>query len=185
MSEMALGSDEHPNTLADAINAALVGLAGCVGSALDDICTYSVTFGEAYVPFQPDEGEECDEDTEEDCNQAWVRVTDVNVVMDDKGWDTTPGGDDGSCEGACGGTFQIGVEIGVLRCYPIPEKGEAPTATDVMSYSMQSMIDMTAIYQAAMNCDDAGIEHIVVGQWQPEGPLGGQYGGFWNFTIEV
>lgn len=183
MSEMTLGSDEHPNTLADAINAALVGFTGCIGSALDGICSYSLTFGEVYVPFKPDEGDDCDEDTAEDCNQVWVRVTDVGVKFDDKGFDTTPGGDTGKCEGACGGTFVIGLEVGVLRCYEVAEEGEAPTATEVMSYAMQSMIDMSALFGAAMNCEVW--ESIDTGAWQPEGPLGGQYGGYWNFTVEL
>lgn len=168
--------------LAEQINAALVGFTGCVGSALDGICSYSLTFGEVYVPFQPDEDDQCDEDDDSDCNQVWVRVTDVSVGYDEKGFDANPAAD-GSCEGACGGTFRFGLEVGVLRCYPPPAEGEAPTATDVLSYAMQSMIDMSALYQAAMQCEVW--ESISVGQWQPEGPFGGQYGGFWNFTVEL
>jgi len=174
-------SDLPPSTLADAINTALVAFTGCIGGALEELCSYSLTFGEVYVPFKPDPEEDCGEDV--DCNQAWVRVTDINVAYDEKGFDTGPTSEDGSCEGACGGTFQIGLEVGVLRCYAVPEEGEAPTATDAMATAMQSMTDMAAIYQAAMNCDVW--ESIETGAWQPEGPLGGQYGGYWNFTVEL
>lgn len=184
MSEMALpGSDETRDGLAEAINAALIGFTGCIGIALDGICTYSLMFGESYVPFRPDEEDDCGDDEDEWCAQAWVRVTDVAVSYNEKGFDTGPSDQDGSCEGACGGTFTIGLEVGVLRCYEVPEDGEAPTAMQVMTTAMQSMIDMSAIYQAALNCDVW--QSINVGAWQPEGPLGGQYGGFWNFTVEL
>lgn len=181
MTELLLGSDEQPTTLADRINASLVGFTGCIGTALDDICSYSLVFGEVYVPFIPDEDDECD--TDDDCNQAWVRVTDIQVVYNDKGFDSTPGDGDETCEGECGGTFRIGLEVGVLRCYEVPENGEAPTASLVLASAMQSMEDMSKIYQAAMNC--AVWQAIETGPWQPEGPLGGQYGGFWAFTVEL
>lgn len=173
--------EANPHALADKINTALVGFTGCIGEALEEICSYSLTFGEVYWPFSPDEEDGCDEG--EDCSQAWVRVTDINVAFNQKGFDSGPIRDDGSCEGACGGTFRFNLEVGVLRCYDIPEGGEAPTATQVMSVAMQANIDMAAIYQAAMNCEVW--ESITPGSWQPEGPLGGQYGGYWNFTVEL
>lgn len=183
MSETPLGSDEQPNTLADQINAALIGFTGCIGSALDDICSYSLTFGEVYVPFKPDDDDDCGDDEEDWCAQAWVRVTDITPTPSPKGWDNTPGGGDGSCEGACGMMWKIGLEVGVLRCYEIPEDGEAPSATQAMATAMQAMIDSTAIFGAAMNCEVW--DSIDVGSWQPEGPLGGQYGGYWTFTVEL
>lgn len=172
--------------LGEAINAALLGFTGCIGSAFDDICSYSLTFGEVYVPFKPDEGEEC-EDGEEDCSQVWVRVTDVNVEFSpDAQMDPSPGpaGDDGcGSDPFCGGKFTLGLEVGVLRCYEIPEEGEAPTATQVMAGAVQAMYDMSTVYQAAVHCEVWSA--IDPGQWQPEGPLGGQYGGYWNFTVEL
>jgi hypothetical protein len=182
MSEMVLGSDEQPTTLADRIHAALVGFTACIGTSLEGICSYSLTFGDTYIPFMPNEDDDCD--TDEDCNQAWVRVTGVTVAYDDdKGWDKTPGGDGGPCDGTCGGTFSIGLEVGVLRCYEVPEGGEAPTADLVLASAMQSVEDMSAIYLAAMNCEEW--ESIDTQGWNPEGPLGGQYGGWWNFTVEL
>lgn len=184
MSETPIGSEDPAvDPLAEAINAALLGFTGCIGNALEGICSYSLTFGEMYVPFKPDEGEDCD-DEDDTCSQAWVRVTDVSVVFPPNAqMDPSPGGGDG-CDGPqCGGVFNIGLEVGVLRCYEVPEDGEAPTATQVMASALQSMYDMSALYQAAMNCEVwTGIDP---GPWQPEGPLGGQYGGFWNFTVEL
>jgi hypothetical protein len=85
--------------------------------------------------------------------------------------------------GDCGGTLRIGLEVGVLRCLEIPEDGEAPTASDVLVAATQAMADMQAIMCAALGCEvwDA----IEVGEWSPSGPLGGQYGGIWTFTVEL
>lgn len=165
-----MGSDETPATGADRLNEALVAFTGCIGEALEDICSYSLTIGESYVPFAPDEDDDCD-DGEEQCSQAWVRVTDVTPTSSE-GWD-----DD------CATVLRIGLEVGVLRCIEIPEDGEAPTGLDVMAAAMQSMTDMNVIYCAAMACEVW--ESIESGQWSPEGPLGGQYGGMWTFTVEV
>jgi hypothetical protein len=102
----------------DALQMALIGFTGCVGEAVSDICSYGLTIGETYVPFDPD-----------------------------------------------------------------PEDGEAPTASDVLVAATQAMADMQAIMCAALGCEvwDA----IEVGEWSPSGPLGGQYGGIWTFTVEL
>jgi hypothetical protein len=95
---------------------ALIGFTGCIGGALPDICSYGLTIGETYVPFDPDPEDDCDGD-EAMCSQVWVRVTDVQptAVTDSFGGD-------------CGGVLKIGLEVGILRCLEIPEDGEAPTA---------------------------------------------------------
>lgn len=176
-------TESSANAFADKINTALVGFTGCIGESLEDVCTYSLTFGEVYWPFRPDDEDDCDE--EENCTQVWVRVMDINVAFTEQGFDGGPmrTSDENACSGPCGGTFRFNLEVGILRCYEIPEDGEAPTATQVMSTAMQANIDMMAIYQAAMNCEVW--ESIVPGSWQPEGPLGGQYGGFWTFSVEL
>lgn len=174
---------ENEDLLGNAITSALLGFTGCIGNSLDDICTYSLTFGEIYVPFIADEDSECEEG-EEACSQVWVRVTDVNVAFPpNEQMDNAPSAGNG-CDGPqCGGTFVLGLEVGVLRCYEVPEDGEAPTATQVMAGAIQAMYDMSALYQAAMQCEVwSGIDP---GTWQPEGPLGGQFGGYWNFTVEL
>lgn len=180
-----LAEESSPHAFATQINEALVGFTGCIGESLEEICSYSLTFGEVYWPFRPDDEDGCDEG--EDCSQAWVRVTDISVVLQEQGFDGGPkrteAGEDSACSGPCGGTFRFNLEVGVLRCYTIPEDGEAPTALEVMSTAMQANIDMAAVYQAAMNCEVW--ERIEPGTWQPEGPLGGQYGGFWTFTVEL
>lgn len=170
MSDIGLGSDETPDP-ADALNESLVEFTGCVGAALADICSYGLTIGETYVPFDPDPEDDCDED-EAFCSQAWVRVMSAQPIYQ---------GD--SFDGDCGGVMQLVLEVGVLRCFGIEEEGAAPTASDVLAASMQAMTDMRAIHCAAMSCEvwDA----ITTGTWTPAGPLGGQYGGIWTFTVEA
>lgn len=167
---MSLGSDELP-TPADRLNDALIGFTGCVGNSLEDLCSYGLTIGDSYVPFDPDPEDDCDAE-EVMCSQAWVRVMSVQPIST-VGWD---GGD-------CATVLRLDVEVGVVRCIEIPEKGEAPPASEVMVAAMQAMEDMNAIYCAAMGCEVW--DSINVGQWSPFGPLGGQYGGTWTFTVEV
>lgn len=169
-----LGSDEVPPTPADRLNAALVTFTGCIGSAFNDICTYGLTVGDTYVPFDPDDDEAESEDCDEyGCSQVWVRVDSVNAIVPDS-WDN-----------GCSVGYQIEIEVGIIRCMEIPEDGEAPKASDVLAYAMQSNDDMNRILCAAMGCDEIEdeIDSIEAGSWQPVGPLGGQYGGTWNFTL--
>lgn len=171
MSETPVGSDEVSGNPNEKMHDALIGFTGCVGEALDDICSYGLTIGDSYVPFNPDEDDDCTEE-EVACSQAWVRVTNVGVKYVSDSFES----------GGCGGVFAIDLEVGVLRCFGIEEEGEAPTASDVLVAATQAMDDMRAIYCAAMNCEVW--DSITAGQWSPMGPAGGQYGGTWTFSVE-
>lgn len=163
-----LSSDEQDLPLHDA----LLGFTGCIGLALKDICSYGLTIGESYVPFDPDPEDECNQN-DVACSQAWVRVMSITPKPGQpEGWG-----------GACAIFLQMELEVGVLRCVEIPERAEAPTATDVLLAAMQSMDDMNAIQTAAVACEVW--EQITLGSWTPNGPLGGQYGGVWTFTVEI
>lgn len=164
---------EVSGNAADDLNTALVAFTGCIGEALEELCSYGLTYGDAYVPFLPDEDDTtCDED-EVLCSQAWVRVTDVSP---------SPGGIE-AWGGDCAVELTVGLEVGILRCVDIPEGGEAPTMTGVLTAAMQANTDMQAILCAAMGCEVWG--SLDVGQWQPTGPLGGQYGGIWTFSVTL
>lgn len=165
-----LGSFEP--TGSDRLNTALVDFTNCIGMAVTDICSYGLTIGESYVPFDPDPDEDCDAQ-DVACSQVWVRVDSVQPA---------PGGAEG-WGGDCALTLQLVLEVGVLRCLEIPDGGEAPTATEVLIAATQAMEDMNAIMCAALNCEVW--EAIDVIGWTPSGPLGGQYGGTWNFTVEL
>lgn len=168
---MSIGSDEINPSGADGLNAALIAFTGCIGNAIPDICSYGLTIGESYVPFDPDPEDDCQDD-DVACSQIWVRVVGIAPAPSPEGW----GGD-------CTLSLQISLEVGVLRCIEVPEGGEAPTAISVMLSATQAMDDMNAILCAALGCEVW--ESISVGSWSPTGPLGGQYGGTWTFTVEI
>ncbi len=166
--------DVSGNLFDDNLHAALVGFTGCIGEAMADICSYGLTIGETYVPFDPDPEDNCDED-EVACSQVWVRVMDVQPIkLTEQSFDDTDG---------CAVLLSLNLEVGVLRCVEIPEDGEAPTASDVLVAALQAMTDMRTLYTAAMSCEVW--DSITSGSWVPSGPLGGQYGGVWTFTVEV
>jgi hypothetical protein len=157
---------------------ALVAFTQAIGEALA-VCSYGLTIGQDYVPFEPDDEDDCDEDEEEDavtCTQAWVRVDGAS-----------PTGGMSLIDGSeCGTILRLELEVGILRCIYVEEGGEAPKAADVLAASIQSMSDMTAIYRTAMGPEAPEVwDSITAGQWTPSGPLGGQYGGIWTFTVEI
>jgi hypothetical protein len=158
--------------LAEKLNDALIEFTACVGNSVEDICSYGFTIGETYVPFNPDPDDGCEDDEDAYCSQLWVRVTNSNPSA-------------GSVESFAGQdctlVMEINLEVGIYRCVEIPEDGEAPTATDVLVAGTQAMEDMKRILCAALSCDVW--DSINVGVWQPTGPLGGQYGGIWTFTV--
>lgn len=173
MSETPPESDTYMGRLQNS----LLEFSQCVGTAVE-VCSWGLTIGETYVPFDPDEdeAEECPHDEEDDfatCSQVWVRVENITpktapepgLAARDYYYDST-----------------ITLEVGILRCIEVPEGGEAPRATDVMSSAFLAMEDMNDLLCAAMGCEVW--ESIEVGTWTPSGPLGGQYGGIWTFTVE-
>lgn len=168
MSEPALGSDELP----DHLHEALLDFTTCVGQSLENLCSYGLTIGESYVPFDPDEDDDCEAE-EAYCSQAWVRVANV-----------APKALPESFEGeSCGEVvLELTLEVGILRCVEVPEEGEAPDTTAVLVAALQAMDDMRHILCAALDCEVWN--SINVGTWVPSGPLGGQYGGIWTFTVE-
>jgi len=177
MSETPIGSDEFPETGADDLTLTLILLTGCIGEALTDMCSYSLTIGETYVPFNPDEDEEDSAACEENpCSQMWVRVSSIQPRTVD-----SFGGD------GCSMTLRLDLEVGVVRCFPIMEEGEAPTATQVLEAHAQSMQDMSAVMCAALSCEaiEDRADGLEIGTWSPMGPTGGEYGGIWTFTLEI
>lgn len=171
---MSESSDEAEQTPIERIQTALLEFVNCIGGSLEDICSYSLTIGEAYVPFDPDpDNEDCGEG-EAMCSQAWVRVMGIQPSPGtQQGWD---GGD-------CSIVMEMTLEVGVLRCIELPDGGEAPTESNVMVAALQALEDMNAIHCAAMNCEVW--DSIMTGTWAPNGPLGGQYGGVWDFTVTL
>lgn len=164
----------EPYTAAQKLNEALVDFTACIGAALPDVCSYGLIIGEGYVPFDPDPEDNCPDLSKDEilCTQAWVRVESITPQATPNTYEENDG--DGT-------TLAIELEVGILRCFETPEDGQAPTATNILAASMQAIEDMNALYCAAMDCEVwAKIES---GSWLPSGPLGGQYGGIWTFTV--
>lgn len=164
----------------------LLNVAMSVGAALDDLCSYGLTVGESYVPFDPDpEDEDCGHD-EGGCSQAWVRVMSISDrLLTEEGGDWSEGDLDSADEdGDCSCGFVVDFEVGAIRCFPTADGGAAPTATEVLLASGQTMDDMAAIRCAVMNTKWPGAS-LEVGQWVPMGPAGMMYGGVWTFTVTV
>lgn len=164
-------SDFEPDP-ATRLHDALLAFTECIGSGLEDICSYGLTYGDSYIPFDPDPEDDCDLDDDVMCSQAWVRVAGVNLLELSTGFDGN----------SCISTMQVQLEVGVLRCVELADNGEAPSATTVTVAALQSMSDMKAVQCAALECDVW--ESIEIGQWVPFG-LGDQYGGMWSFTVEI
>lgn len=166
------GSDVEPDPAKpNRVLNALIEFTGCIGGGFDDVCSYSLIPGEGYIPFEPDEDEDCED---EDCSQVWVRVVSANPTpQNTEGWDGQQ----------CGFTMDVNLEVGILRCMEVVEKGKAPSASAMLGYAMQAMEDSDAIMCAALGCD-VGIS-LDIGQWTPLGPLGGEYGGQWTMTLQV
>lgn len=173
MTETPPEEDLYAPAPADALNEALVTLTGDIGMSLEGICSYSLTIGDSYVPFNPDDDDDtCEDEDEVACSQMWVRVVQIAPA-------TAPE----SFGGSCAISLRITLEVGVLRCVPIPEGGEAPTASDVLEAAQISMDDMNTVQCAAMSSD--AFDRISLGVWTPLGPQGGQYGGVWSFTADM
>jgi hypothetical protein len=159
---------------ADALNDALVAFTGAIGEAVTGICSYGLTYGDTYVPFAPDDIDQTCTDVEEAmCSQVWVRLISASP---------SPGAVE-AWTGDCAIEMSMQLEVGVVRCVGIPEGGEAPAATDALIAAIQANDDMMAIHCAAMATEVWS--SITTGTWQPHGPIGGQYGGTWDFTVTI
>lgn len=191
MSDLALiprnpGESEwaHTARVADEnLHNALVAFTQSIGEALG-VCSYGLTIGQDYVPFDADDEDQCNPEEDEDaeaedsvaCTQAWVRVESIVSTSLSEALDGN----------VCAATLRMSLEVGILRCLLIEDDGEAPKAADVLGAALQSMTDMRRILDAATGPEAPQVwETIVAGQWTPMGPLGGQYGGIWTFTVDL
>lgn len=167
-------SGDGPATFVSRLHSSLILFTESIGSVLD-VCSYGLTVGEAYVPFDPDPEDECDEE-DAICSQVWVRVDSSSFPSTLDSW-----------EDGCGGELTLDLEVGVLRCVEVPEGGEAPSAADVLTAALQAMDDMNTIHCAAMENGGDGVDELWTSiesqQWFPSGPMGGQVGGIWRFTV--
>ena len=157
--------------LSDSITDSMAALLGCLDLAVPDVCSFGWTVGEAYVPFDPDPDEQCADD-DVMCSRVWLRVGGIATDSAGSGFGQTVQGD-----------FSLNLEVGINRCFDIPEGGQAPTASEVLEAAAKSMDDMDRILCAVVNCQ--AFNDVVPLSWTPDGPLGGIYGGIWNFQVDI
>lgn len=156
--------------LADRINADLAALAGCVCAGLDPVCACAIMVGSELYDFQPDE------DCEEECSRAWVRVAEAYPA-------TGIGIQEEATNANCEGMINLQIEIGVVRCIEVPSDGEAPTVSALLAASVQQIRDMVAIRKAILCCEH--FEDYMLGTYTPIGPEGPQIGGIWTMAVLV
>lgn len=109
------------------------------------------------------------------CGQAWVRVT-SSYMASELGVQDTDGGN-------CNLELNVELEIGVLRCLEIPDRGEANTPAELLAAFRQQQADMLAVRRSVLCCDAVDIEDVIMGVFSPIGPQGGLYGGVWTVVL--
>lgn len=155
----------------DLINAYLVALAQCVKEEVaknGETCFSGLTVGDSFISMSG-----VDDDCDDACGEAWVRVIQM--------YPSTSTGVAETRSINCSVGLGIDIEIGALRCFEM--SAEAPTAEKLLTANVGSMNDAAAIYRAIACCDH--FPDIVVGTWTPLGPEGGLVGGVWTLSASL
>lgn len=89
----------------------------------------------------------------------------------------------------CGVTLlALHLYLGVIRCaHTLDDHGTPPTATEMSDDALSALADM-AILLDVISCrvpEVWGVQQVKVGQWTPQGVLGGCAGGEWEFYVAV
>lgn len=108
------------------------------------------------------------------CGQAWIRVTD-SFMASTLGVQDVEGGN-------CGLELNVALEIGVLRCLRVPERGESNEPEELLAAFRQQNDDMIAMRRALYCCDAIDVDDVVLGTFTPV-LTGGLYGGIWSAII--
>ena len=158
----------------DPVIMAVLGYVECLRDEFTEICAAGWSVDEAFFPFRPDDEDECeDEDEDGECSILSLRITGIEHpdIIETFG-------------GVCmDGETVVNLELVILRCFPLHEDGEAPTATEVTAASMEAAEDRARAIKA-ISCCGGGI-FTGIQSWSPIGPQGGQFGGRLLFSISV
>lgn len=113
----------------------------------------------------------CGSDT---CGQAWVRLDNAFPSS------SLP---DPDSEARCTAPVAYSLEVGVLRCAPLPDdQGSPPDAGQHLDAALLVAQDMQAMLRAMQCCLDRSVQHVL-GQYTPIGPAGGCVGGAWTVVV--
>lgn len=132
-------------------------------SGLPSVCFCEVVPGSAAMFDYPEGG------------QAWVRLTQAFPSVVFPVQDTNP-------RGNCGTGLVAVLEVGIIRCAPMPsDGGDMPTAQEQFEATRLQMADMQAI-RRAIQCCMGKMKHVL-GAYTPIGPDGNAVGGSWTVSI--
>jgi hypothetical protein len=115
--------------------------------------------------------EYCGECAGDTCGMAYVRLAGIAP------YDEFP---IPTVDDRCTKPLFMGLEVGVLRCFPQPEDGSLPTDDVLTEVALAQIADAEALYSVLVCCQGIG-----VGQYVPVGQAGGCVGGFWTAYASV
>ena len=111
--------------------------------------------------------------------QAWVRVVRIYPSNTFPQIEQNP-------RRSCGSDLAVELEIGVLRCAPMPtDAGRIPpTMSAQWDATRLQMADMAAM-QRAVQCCYSDSDLVMLGNYTPAGPTGGVVGGTWQVFVSA
>lgn len=142
-----------------------------VASGLPETCFCGIYPG-GEVPF-----DHCVNCGQTKCGQAWVRLVTVYPSS------AFPQQDEGIDGGLCSSPLAFRVEVGILRCAPMPDqKGNPPGVEENYGAAFLQMADMQAMRRAMECClGDSKRRHFVE-NYTPV-TAGGCVGGIWTMVL--
>lgn len=120
----------------------------------------------------------CSCDSVKACGMAWVRLVEVHPIE----LLATAGA---SPRQPCMPPLEATVEVGVLRCAPMPDdQGNMPDPQKMLLHAQMTYADMAASLKA-ITCDCTGFPRgdLLVDSWNPVSEAGGCSGGTWLVTL--
>lgn len=141
-------------------------LEACIAERFGELCGWGVIAGD-----QPslDFCGGCDGGK---CGQWWIAVQGIFPFT------RFPDPDEAA---NCATELAITVQVGIVRCFPVPEDGSAPTHEQHAEAFAEQMADALALHAAAVCCPSG--HEVAVGSWSPIGPDGGCLGGTWSLRV--
>lgn len=107
------------------------------------------------------------------CGQAWVRVVSI--------YPSTRLGEANTEARNCEVGMGADLEVGILRCWPVEDDGEAVSPEVMIEVAQQQLADELSLRTAVICCES--LENYILGMWNPVGPEGGLIGGFYTVYI--
>lgn len=109
------------------------------------------------------------------CGMGWVRLT--------TGYPSSQVGQVNTNLRNCSAVLGFEVEVGIIRCAPMPnDQGEPPSPEEMALATQAQIADMLLMRQAINCCRDSN--NYVLGAYTPVGPEGGVVGGVWNLAMQ-